>query len=169
MTIDEAIKTAIQYENRVVAVYQDAVRTTHDPTGKKVFEALVAEEKNHVAYLEAKLQEWKSTGHVTAERLGTVVPSRDRIEAGVKKLKEKVTTPDQETEVRLLKKAMDVEIETSRFYQGVVQELPPEGKRLFERFVEIEEGHQAIVQAEMNSVNGLGYWFDMQEFTLEGS
>jgi hypothetical protein len=40
-------------------------------------------------------------------------------------------------------------------------------KELFSRFLEIEKGHQAIVEAEMNSVSGLGVWFDMEEFDLE--
>jgi hypothetical protein len=38
---------------------------------------------------------------------------------------------------------------------------------LFQRFVEIEQGHLAIVQAEIDSVSGLGFWFDMREFDLE--
>jgi rubrerythrin len=168
MTIDEAIKTALQYENRVVGVYEEAARKTLDPTGKRVFEALVLEEKKHVEYLEARLAEWKKTGHVTAAELGTVVPSRQFIESGVQKLKDRVLTEAQETEVRLLKRALDVEVETSGFYIEVVRQLPPEGRKLFERFVEIEQGHQAIVQAEMDSVSGLGFWFDMQEFNLEG-
>ena len=34
--------------------------------------------------------------------------------------------------------------------------------------LEIEEGHVAIVQAELDSLQGMGFWFDMQEFNLEG-
>ena len=40
-------------------------------------------------------------------------------------------------------------------------------KKLFARFLEIEAGHQAIVEAEISSVKGLGVWFDMDEFRLE--
>jgi len=167
LNIEAAIKTAIQYEKRVVTVYEDAARTSLDPTGKRVFEALAQEEKKHVEYLEAKLAEWKRTGHVKAAELNTVVPSRERIEEGVKKLQGRVATPARESEVRLLKRALDIEVETSRFYEKVVEELPSEGRKLFERFVEIEVGHQAIVQAEMDSVSGLGFWFDMQEFSME--
>ena len=48
-----------------------------------------------------------------------------------------------------------------------MRELPAEAQALFQRFVEIEQGHQAIVRAEIDSVSGLGFWFDMQEFNLE--
>ena len=166
MQIEVAIKTALQYENRVVGVYQEAVKSTLDAAGKRVFETLVRDEQSHVKYLEAKLDEWKKTGHVTPERLATLVPSPERIEEGVKKLRNRVATQSRENELKLLRRALEVEVETSAFYMLVVRELPPEGQKLFQRFVEIEEGHQKIVQAEIDSVSGLGFWFDMQEFDL---
>ena len=166
MEIEVAIKTALQYENRVVGVYQEAVKSTLDAAGKRVFETLVRDEQSHVKYLEHKLDEWKRTGQVTLERLDTLVPSPERIEDGVKKLHNRVATQSRENELKLLRRALDVEVETGAFYKSVVRELPAEGQKLFQRFVEIEEGHLKIVQAEIDSVSGLGFWFDMQEFDL---
>jgi len=166
MEIEVAIKTALQYENRVVGVYQKAVKSTLDAAGKRVFETLVRDEQSHVKYLEHKLDEWKRTGQVTLERLDTLVPSPERIEDGVKKLHNRVATQSRENELKLLRRALDVEVETGAFYKSVVRELPAEGQKLFQRFVEIEEGHLKIVQAEIDSVSGLGFWFDMQEFDL---
>ena len=168
MTIEEAIKTAIQYEKRVVQVYEEAARESGDETARKIYAAFVKEEEQHVVYLVERLNEWKATGKVTAASLGTVVPSRERIEAGVRTLQDRVKRTAPESETRLLKRALDIEIETSGFYLRVVRELPPEGRALFERFVEIEQGHQAIVQAEMNALAGNGYWFDVPEITMEG-
>jgi len=168
MKIEEAIQTAIQYERRVVQVYEEAVRSSRDETGRKVFGTLAKEEQMHIAYLEARLAEWKATGRVTAATLGTVVPSRERIEVGINVLRGRAVTTAPEAEMRLLKRALDVEVETSAFYVRMVNELPADGRPLFERFVEIEQGHQAIVQAEMNAVAGNGYWFDMAEISMEG-
>ncbi|MBM3293494.1 MAG: hypothetical protein FJY82_03110 [Candidatus Aminicenantes bacterium] len=168
MTIEEAIKTALQYENRVVGVYEEAVRACADETGKKIFEAPAKEERQHVQYLKDRLAEWKRAGRVTAVELNTVVPPRARIEEGVRSLQGKVAVKASEGEMRLLKRALDVEIETSNYYIGVVKQLPPEGQALFARFVEIEQGHQAIVQAEMNAVSQNGYWFDFAEISMEG-
>jgi rubrerythrin len=167
MNIEEAIKTAIQYEKRVVQVYEEAVRASEDETGKKIFSVLAKEERQHVDYLESRLTEWKATGRVTAAALGTVVPSRERIDEGVRTIQSRVARKAPEAEMRLLKRALDVEVETSAFYGRVVKELPPDGRALFERFVEIEHGHQAIVQAEMNAVAGNGYWFDIPEISME--
>jgi rubrerythrin len=168
MTIEEAIKTAIQYEKRVVQVYEEATRTSQDEVGRKIFAAFIKEEEQHVVYLVERLNEWKATGKVTPASLGTVIPARERIEEGIRTLESRVKRTAPETEMRLLKRALDIEVETSAFYARVVRELPSEEKPLFERFLEIEQGHQAIVQAEINAVAGNGYWFDVPEITMEG-
>lgn len=167
MTIEEAIKTAIQYEKKVVLVYEEAARASEDEVGRKIFSAFIKEEEQHVVYLVDRLNEWKATGKVTAAALGTVVPSRQRIDEGIQTLQSRVKRAAPETEMRLLKRALDIEVETSAFYARVVKELPPDGRALFERFVEIEQGHQAIVQAEINAVAGNGYWFDIPEISME--
>lgn len=167
MNVEEAIETALMFENRVVKVYEEAAKGTLDATGKRVFETLVLEEKGHVEYLRAKKAEFLASGHASPEGLSTVLPSRERIERGIRKPRELLSVEAKESEVQLLKRALDVEVEASRFYAAVVAELPPRDRGLFERFVQIEEGHKAIVQAEMDSVAGLGFWFDIQEFSLE--
>jgi len=75
---------------------------------------------------------------------------------------------DRGTEMELLRRALEAERRTSGFYQKLVGELPPEGQKLFERFVEIEEGHLDIVQAEIDSLTGTGAWFHALEVNLEG-
>ena len=102
-----------------------------------------------------------------ATNLSTALPTAEKLKAAVKDLQGKVASPMPETELQLLQRALKVEVETSEFYQKMVRELPDEGRALFERFVEIEEGHKAIVQAEIDYVTGLGFWFDIAEFRLE--
>ena len=55
----------------------------------------------------------------------------------------------------------------SRGARGFAELRAGEERALFQRFLEIEDGHHAIVQAELDAVQGLGYWFDVQEFKLE--
>ena len=169
MTIEEAIKTALSYENQVHDTYADAAKQVKDATARKVFEVMAKEEQGHITYLESRLGEWQRTGHVTAEKLGTVLPSREKIEAGAKRLHERIAVKRESAteELGLLQQALELEGETSAFYQRMVAELPLEGQQLFQRFLEIEDGHAAIVQAEIDSVTGLGYWFDVREFSLE--
>jgi rubrerythrin len=170
VTIEEAIQTAIEYENKVRDTYREASEKAQDPVGKRVFKALADEEQGHVDFLNHKLEEWRKTGTVSEEDLDTIVPSPEDIEEAVQKLEKRLDDgKDRSQEVDLLRKALQVEIETGNFYKQMVQELPEEGQKLFQRFVEIEMGHEAIVQAEIDSVSGMGFWFDMAEFKLEGA
>ena len=169
MNLEEAIKTALEFENKVTAIYQDAVEKTADPAGKRIFEVMAKEEQEHVAYLESRLAEWKKTGKVTVEALATTVPSPEKISAGIKTLEQKVDEKkDHSVEIDLLKRALAAESETGAYYRKLVAELDADGQKLFQRFVEIEEGHYAIVQAQLDSLTGMGFWFDSMEFNLEG-
>ncbi len=76
-------------------------------------------------------------------------------------------SPGQNKEIQLLYNFLDTEVETSNFYRRKVNGLEGESREMFARFLEIEEGHEAIVQARIDSVTGMGFWFDLQEFNLE--
>ena len=168
MTLEDAIKTAIEFETRVHSTYKEAQDAAQDAVGRRVFAVLAKEEAGHIAYLRERLREWQETGTLNIEALETAIPSPERIDDGAARLEQKLeeATHRGSDEVRLLERALKVEVETSNFYQQMVDELDGQGKELFERFLEIEQGHQAIVQAEIDAVNGNGFWFDMPEFRL---
>ena len=79
MTIEEAIKTAIEYESRVWATYVEAMKQATNKTGKRVFGVLASEEQDHLKYLKSRLDEWEKTGNITVADLKTAIPSRNRI------------------------------------------------------------------------------------------
>jgi rubrerythrin len=169
MSIEQAIQTAIAYETKVAETYAQAAGSIQDPAGQRIFEVLAEEEKGHVAYLRHKMEQMRQTGHVTPEQLKTAIPSKDKIFAAEQRLQEKISGLDPDNDLQMLEHAMELEIETSNFYKRMVRELPPEGQQLFARFVEIEEGHLAIVQAEIDHVTRSGYWFDFREIDLDGA
>jgi rubrerythrin len=173
LNLEEAIKTAIDYETKVRNVYKEAEETAENPTGKRVFNMLVKEEQYHLEYLESRLEEWQNSGEITIVNLETSIPSQEIIDTEANKLKikleaGKIDKKYSDIELQMLRRALEVEQETSEFYKRMVLELPKSDQKLFIRFVEIEEGHKAIVQAEIDSVTGLGYWFDIPEFDLSG-
>ena len=169
MTIEEAIKTGIRYEQKIHAAYLGAAQRAEDATAKRVFALLAEEERGHVTYLESRLEEWQRIGALSAVTLGTILPSRERVRAGLKRLRTHMGTRKggAKTELESLRQALAAEDETSDFYRRMVRELPSEGQDLFARFLEIEDGHAALVQAEIDSVNQTGFWFDIKEFDLE--
>jgi hypothetical protein len=172
MTIEEAIRTAIEYETKVQRVYAEAAQAATDAVAQRVMQVLSDEEKYHIDHLHGVLDHLKRTGQVTARSLKTAIPSQKAIAEGIGKLKADVRGQEPRErvsgELDWLQRALEVEIETANFYKRMVREMGEQGETVFGRFVEIEEGHRAIVQAEMDHLEGTGYWFDFREFDQEG-
>jgi rubrerythrin len=135
--------------------------------GKRTFGVLAEEELKHLNYLESRLDELRRTGAITAEELDAALPSEQMIRKGISRLETRMTPKDERGELRMLGKALELEKDTTDFYRRMASELSDEGQKVFARFVEIEEGHLAIVQAEIDYVSKTGYWFDIKEFDME--
>lgn len=167
MNTEQAIKTAIEYEEKIRDLYKESIALAKDDVGKKVIEVLAKEEQEHVDYLYNRLSEWEKTGKVSTEKVKTAIPSKKAIDGSVQKLQKKMSDKDYSQDLKILEKALQMEIDTSNFYKKMVKETDAETQKMFERFIEIEEGHEAIVQAEISAITGLGFWFDVPEFNLE--
>jgi rubrerythrin len=168
MNLQEALQTAIEHERHIRDHYARGAEAIVDPSGKKAFQTLAKEEQGHVEYLESRMDEWRRTGSVSTPALGTILPPRWWLEETVANLgKTDAAKIANKPELDLLKAALQLEQQTSGFYKDMVAKLPEGERELFSKFLEIEDGHVAIVQAELDALQGLGYWFDMPEFSLE--
>ena len=166
-TIEDAIKSAVKYEVRIRDIYREATEAVEDQVGKRIFETLCKDEQNHIDYLEYKLEQLQSSGTLVDEKLDSVIPSQEVIRRESEKIKSLVSKDFLGIRRQMLSKALKVEIETSDFYQKMVNELPAEGRALFERFLEIENNHIKAVQFELDYLSKTGYWFDIKEFDME--
>jgi len=169
MEIEQAIKTAIDYETKVRDVYAQAAEQASSKAGKKAFQTLAKEEQYHLNYLNKRLHEWQETGALVVEKLASVVPPKEEIDKNISQLQAQVKPEDHEDEIQLLKKALEVEEATSDFYRKMVSELNSDAQAMFHEFLKAEEGHRNIVLAEIDCLSGMGFWFEFQEFDLEGA
>ena len=169
MELKEALSGAIDYEHKIRDYYADCAKKVSDPKGQRIFAILAREEQGHVEYLESRLAEWKASGVVKETELPTLLPSAAWIKEEARKLADRVNGAEGASamEIGFLKEALDLERKTSAFYGELVEKLAPEHRGLFSRFLEIENGHVAIVQAEIDALAGHGHWFDFMEFSLE--
>lgn len=167
LDIGQALLTAIGYEKRVLASYSKAREDAPEGTARRVYGLLAREERDHVLYLEGKLAAWRANGVLEAPVMASNVPSIERIREGAASLARIERREPAQGEVEALKRAIELEAETSAFYERLVDELDGDGKRFFARFSQIEAGHLALVEAELGAVQGSGHWFDMPEFSLE--
>jgi len=167
MTMEEAIKTALDYETRIRDIYRDAAEVVSDPAGKRILQMLRDDEQHHVEYLMDRLELWEKTGKLSEKKLESTIPPVDNIQREMEKVRAHMSPGNRSGERDILSKALKAEIETSNFYEKMVAELPDEGQRMFARFLEIEENHIAAVQIELDYITKTGYWFDFKEFDME--
>ena len=167
MTIEEAMKTAIEYEIRIRDIYLEAVAAVDGMAGKRIFKTLAKDEQQHVDYLEHKLVQFQETGAIEHGKLASAIPDRKNIDQEADKVKSLTANDFLGMKQSMLSKALKVEIETSEFYQKMANELPAKARPLFERFLEIENNHIKVVQFELDYLSKTGYWFDFKEFDME--
>ena len=79
MTLEEAIKTAIEYEIKIRDVYREAEEAVDDDAGKRIFGDLGNDEQHHIDYLQHTLEQLKNTGKLDPAELQTAIPSRANI------------------------------------------------------------------------------------------
>ncbi len=167
MEMEEAITTAIDYETKIRDIYRDAAQNVHDPEGKRFFKMLGDDEQYHLDYLKERLKLWRESGKLSAEKLISAVPSKEVIQRETDKIRTHMAKKDLSSVKVILSRALQAEVETSNFYEKMVNEMTDEGKKMFSRFLEIEENHIAAVQAELDYITHTGYWFDFKEFDME--
>lgn len=167
MTLEEAIRTAIDYEVQARNAYQQAAENVSDPIGNRILKALAKDEQLHVEYLAQKLDQWKQTGKITVEKLKSVIPPRETILREANRLKDRMVEADRGGEKQILSEALKMEIDATNFYRKLVEEMSDEAQQMFANFLEIEDRHVSAVQVELDYFTKSGYWFDFKEFDME--
>jgi rubrerythrin len=169
ISVREALEIALNFEHKVSDHYARGAEVIKDPQGGRVFAALAKEEQSHIDYLESRLSEWTTRGAIDPIKIISRLPTPEWLHEVELKHRQTATAPRvaDQNEVELLKTALILERETSAFYHDLVQRLSAVDRGMFEQFLIIEDGHLALVQAELDAVQGWGYWFDVQEFKLE--
>ena len=67
----------------------------------------------------------------------------------------------------MLSKALAMEIETSRFYKEMIDQVASDHRAMFTRFLEIEDNHIEAVQFELDHLGNTGFWYGFEEFDME--
>jgi rubrerythrin len=167
MQLEKAITSALEFENRIRDLYLEAVSRTGNSAGKKIFQTLADDEQRHVDYLESRLDEWRRQGWITIEVLESLVPDKAVIRKEAAALQSKFREDARGLKQQMLSQALVTEIETSRFYKELVDQVDADHRPMFARFLEIEDNHIEMVQFELDHLTHTGFWFGSEEFDME--
>lgn len=157
----EAIKRAIQTEKDAMDFYLKAASLTDNERGKKVFEQLASEEKEHASHF---------FNIYTADDLGTFdefIASPARLDHDL--LKQLEASASEEIHER---RAMELALkEEERLLAGLQASsaniIDPAVRALFDRMAEETENHHAIIESEYAHVMGMVHETDIDTYVRE--
>ena len=164
--LPSVIATAIELEMAGLETYLRLGMRTKDVTGKNMFMRLCLDELEHLRIfdeyrlkvLEGK--KWRpSAGGF--KPLSVVRPE-------LREIDQKTKGEEHADELTALQTALDLERRAIEFYTNWMSKATdPELRRLLQTLKEVEESHFDLIQAEIDSLTGTGFWFGIPEFDLE--
>ena len=166
--IVKVIHLAIEKEKEAISTYLQLARVIKDVKAKNVLINLASDEVGHmnkleshlVSYLEGK--SWIIPGVGGAETVAATMSKSaklEKIDPG------KLARAD---EIQILEMAIDKEIAANKAYLDMAKgAATKEAREMFLALAKEEDMHARILKAEIDSIGQNGFWFDMQEFTME--
>jgi rubrerythrin len=159
------MKTAIEMEKSGHRFFTEAAAKVGHEVGKKVFARLAKEEIEHLRTFE-KIFDQLSGGSAWKDAVGVVQPVK-RVKY-FDEARAKFKADDIKLELDYLRQALDLERNAMNFFEGAVGEAETaEAGQIFKKVLEEERGHYDLIQAQIDSLNGSGYWFDLPEFHMD--
>jgi rubrerythrin len=163
----KALKTAIEIEDQGLLNFLKFARQTKDTTGKNMFIRLAMDEHEHRRIIEQQLNNL-----MEGKPLIKIEIPKSEIEQVAPTIREKQQRTRGESgllEIDALNTALDLERKAAKFFREQANLVnDDEAKSLFVRLAEWEDAHFDIIQAELDSIQGTGFWFGIPEFQMDG-
>jgi rubrerythrin len=162
----EILDRAIEAEKLSLITYLGFALKTDDLSGKDMFLRLAIDEFSHMRILGEQ-----RTGLCDAGCWREVDVERSEIEDLIPKLQEdglKIQGASGMNAIEALKIALKSEEEAEKYYRKHADEVEDESARkILRRLAETEAAHRQLIQAEIDYIEGTGYWFGVREYTPE--
>jgi|GEM_PF-681773 len=167
--IVKVVHRAIDKEKEAVTVYLQLAKALKETNARTVLISLALDEVGHMNKLEAHLVS------ILQGRSWVLPPAAEEQEAVAAQLtpsaKLSCAPPGglpRADEIQILEFAIDREIAANREYLALAKQASSEEAReMFLALAKEEDLHARILRAEVDSLGRNGFWFDMQEFTME--
>lgn len=149
---------ARKMETESIDFYAEAAKKTKHPVGKKMFLAVVEDEKRHFDLISRIIKGL----HVTEKDMSPLKNVKSVIEGLKSEMMKKVEVSADEMEA--FKIAMKMEQEGVAFYKkALAAAKKPKEKALLERLIQEEEEHYAVFSNSYQFLANTGSWFLWEE------
>ncbi len=162
----KALEIAISTEKNGLKTYLDFSYKTQDISGKNMFIRLAADEFEHMTILEKQresIQEKECwlTVKIEPSEIEKLIPE-------IKAKSAKIKGREGLDQMVALRTALEMEDQAIKFYKEQAQlSTDPKAKEMYQRLVAMEQAHYELIQAEIDYIEKTGFWFNIQEFSLE--
>jgi rubrerythrin len=154
----DVLEMAFKTETDAIAFYTEAARKTSYPVGKKMFQAIIEDEKRHLEMIRKVVIGL----HITHTDVSPMKNVKTVFEAMKKDLMKKVEATADDLEA--LRIAMQMEKEGKAVYDKALAHVKSDKeKALLERLIQEEEEHYAIFANTLQFLEDTGNWFMWEE------
>lgn len=165
--LEKILKTAIEVEINGMDTFSRLARETQNENGKKMFQRLSKDEKEHQDILEKQLEHLNKNGTWKEIQI-----PKSKIESLIPKIREKqIKTKGKAKlgEIDALNTALDLERKAAQFFRDQANMVEDsQARQMFLSLAEWEDSHFDLIQAELDSVKNTGMWFGIPEFRMDG-
>ena len=176
--MEEVLRVAIATEWEGYGFYRTLAKRTGSQVGKMMFHRLAEEEVEHVRVLEEVSCAFKdgcvymdydtALEYIDCDLDLDAVDEEASCTPTAPIFKRGVERAETLNDVDALRVAAEREAEAVDYYRQAAETAPnEEAKEFFSRMVDMEEGHQKLLEAEYDYYSANGFYFDMREFSLE--
>ena len=161
-----ALRKALDAEQEGKRFYLEYGEKTKDPNGKKMFAALAADEEDHANILAQQIENlekglaWCPYSPDQSEL--------EKLRPNLKAVEARKRSTEGMNDLDALRVALAQEQAAIELYRQEAESLGDEQARaMYRRLAAMEESHYDIIQAQIDYIEGTGYWFGIPEFNLE--
>ncbi|RJP25628.1 MAG: hypothetical protein C4529_00490 [Deltaproteobacteria bacterium] len=162
------VHRAIDRERDAIQTYLGLAKIVKDANAKNVLIHLASDEVGHMTKLEQHLisvlrgKDWVLQRAEVVDAMAAQMTESSVLEKINPQNLAKADT------LKVLEVAIDREVAANRFYLQMADGAKtPSAREMFLGLAKEEELHAKILRAEVDSIGQNGFWFDMQEFTME--
>jgi|UniRef100_A0A7V3PS42 rubrerythrin len=164
----QVLNTALTAEIESLKRYLEYAWETADLAGKNMFIRLAMDEFMHQELIKKMLKDFQSIGKCLPAEVPPTLIEQLIPKIGDKNLQ--IRGKKGQTDLEALLTALELEKKTKTFYTTSAEKTQLASLRsLLIRLAQMEQAHQDLIQAEIDSIQQTGFWLGFKEFTLEAN